>query len=577
MQSARRYEGRSASANLDRLKLLFEEIRQEFKLTAFATRTDSKKCKIETSFILFEVQDRIKLMTTLSMQETSREMKIETITKLCYPDLSPTRIDHHHLIRLMARYFIKLNGSFRFGFFAIDANNGNISFRVNSNTIIGRDSVNSHSIKVMLKINLTTAYFALKFHIYKILYMINLLTRKEVNDVSRLVETRLDNPNPSYRKVNVEFTRHLDHIADNLLGCTQNPPSWKPEYKSHLEVPKSADSNSYKATIVTPIEITKIEERKSNITSGGFGDLSLLKINYKIRDGDERTIIRYIVMKEEKKSVRNNNNNNNNNNPDEAYDGQRMNNEHYVLQHFYYKKSASQFVAKFYHAEEQNKKENGISERAILMEYYPHKSLEHFRQRNDSMSLNTKIWFLIQIANGIRFLVEEDVFHLDLKFSNMLIQKNFIVRLIDFGESFLKNPAPELRLPSDKYRRTFKPGRTLPFAPPELLQKPFICEDLSERTDVFSFGILMGEFLFDQFLVDFKKSNLYSLQQKYQTLSYKTKFTSMGMKSLGPHELYKYLRIIAMLCIYPEADKRPTLEWIVIMLKEAIHFLEKMY
>ncbi len=93
-----------------------------------------------------------------------------------------------------------------------------------------------------------------------------------------------------------------------------------------------------------------------------------------------------------------------------------------------------------------------------MMEYYPNKSLDYFKANFlATMSLNTKIYLLFQIAQGIRFLVTSNdktgisdknfkIFHLDLKPANILvdffkinfqISKNDIAKLSDFGESFI--------------------------------------------------------------------------------------------------------------------------------------------
>ena len=282
-----------------------------------------------------------------------------------------------------------------------------------------------------------------------------------------------------------------------------------------------------------------------------------------------------MIMKEEKSSLRSKSAPNRG--EVDIEEGNPLNNELLVLKHFMCKGSSSQAIAKFYHAEDQNKKLLKMNPKAILMEYYPHKSLDHFRSKHSESSINTKLWFLIQIANGIRFLKNEGVYHLDLKGSNMLLQKNYTLRLIDFGESYLKSPHPNLKLSLSDYEKNFIPGRTLPWAAPEVVFKPIKTSKLHDRTDVFSFGIMMGEMLFENFFIDFKKSNLSNLNQKYQSLSYKAKLSKHSVQTLGPKKLFKYLRIIALLCIHPDPNERPTHEQLVIMLKEALHFLDKMY
>ena len=170
------------------LKAVFETIQNEFSLNCFTTSLYPSQSKIETSFVLLEVPDRVKLLTTLTFVESRTEVKVQTITRLCWTDLMPVISPHPHITRLMSRYFIKLNGSFRFGFFSIDPITGNISFRVNTNTHFVNNCFNPLPLKIITRINITTAYFALKFHIYKVLYMINIITCKEMNDIPQLFE-----------------------------------------------------------------------------------------------------------------------------------------------------------------------------------------------------------------------------------------------------------------------------------------------------------------------------------------------------------------------------------------------------
>ena len=134
-----------------------------------------------------------------------------------------------------------------------------------------------------------------------------------------------------------------------------------------------------------------------------------------------------------------------------------------------------------------------------------------------------------------------------------------------------------LGIDSPEYIKNFKPGRTLPFAAPELLIIPFDVLNLNDKTDVFSFGMIMGEMLFENFLLEFKKSNLPLLCQKYQEKKYQTKFSQESAQLMGPKKIFKYLRILTILCLDSEPDRRPTHEWIVIVLRETFTFLDKMY
>ncbi len=52
------------------------------------------------------------------------------------------------------------------------------------------------------------------------------------------------------------------------------------------------------------------------------------------------------------------------------------------------------------------------------------------------MSYHTKIFFGYIIAQALRYLQEYNIVHLDLKPPNIMLYKNMMVKLIDFGESY---------------------------------------------------------------------------------------------------------------------------------------------
>lgn len=57
---------------------------------------------------------------------------------------------------------------------------------------------------------------------------------------------------------------------------------------------------------------------------------------------------------------------------------------------------------------------------------------------------------------------------MDLKPANVLISKNYITKLTDFGEAFNKTVC-------NKENYNYNPGRTLPYCPPEMISEKKKC------------------------------------------------------------------------------------------------------
>ena len=61
---------------------------------------------------------------------------------------------------------------------------------------------------------------------------------------------------------------------------------------------------------------------------------------------------------------------------------------------------------------------------------------DYISKNRESLSLNTKIYFILMIGQALRYLKEYKIAHLDLKPSNIMTHRRLILKLIDFGESY---------------------------------------------------------------------------------------------------------------------------------------------
>lgn len=102
------------------------------------------------------------------------------------------------------------------------------------------------------------------------------------------------------------------------------------------------------------------------------------------------------------------------------------------------KNGISMFLPKYYLlAEKDNSYENDL-----LVDYINSPNLSDYIDKNrDTLSLNTKIYFIYMIGQALRYLKEYKIAHLDLKPSNIMTHRRLTLKLIDFGESY----HPELK------------------------------------------------------------------------------------------------------------------------------------
>jgi len=81
------------------------------------------------------------------------------------------------------------------------------------------------------------------------------------------------------------------------------------------------------------------------------------------------------------------------------------------------KNKENPFIGKYYWYKADNYDDS------LLMEYYSYKSLDQFKSLYwSTISLNTKIFILYQTAQGLKFLKDNNIAHLDLKPGNILVK-----------------------------------------------------------------------------------------------------------------------------------------------------------
>ncbi len=122
----------------------------------------------------------------------------------------------------------------------------------------------------------------------------------------------------------------------------------------------------------------------------------------------------------------------------------------------------------------------------LLMEYVEASNLKDIYARQDAVLAENVAQILIDMAAALEHVHENGYMHLDFKPENVLVTNGAKVRLVDFD---LAQEIPEKpKKPSKK-----NPGTPAYMAPEQLMGEP-----ISQRVDIFSFGVTAYELLTNQ-------------------------------------------------------------------------------
>jgi len=145
-----------------------------------------------------------------------------------------------------------------------------------------------------------------------------------------------------------------------------------------------------------------------------------------------------------------------------------------------------------------------LYEECVVMDYCTYRSLDSFIVLNwKTLSSLTRTSLLVQTAMALRFIKNIHMAHCDLKSSNILLAKGYIAKMMDFGDAYISISSylrDRTKL-TPKAMETHQPGHTLPYSPPEVLRRKLDYNSWSHKIDVYSYGVLMMELLFDTFFI----------------------------------------------------------------------------
>ncbi|KAI4357762.1 hypothetical protein L6164_001690 [Bauhinia variegata] len=146
----------------------------------------------------------------------------------------------------------------------------------------------------------------------------------------------------------------------------------------------------------------------------------------------------------------------------------------------------------------------------LVYEYIPNGTLaSHLHgdlRKSGFLPWSIRMKIGIEIASALAYLHASDITHSDVKTMNILLDKNFCVKVADFGLSRL--------FPSDVTHVSTAPQGTPGYVDPEYYQ----CYQLTNKSDVYSFGVVLIELISSMLAVDMSREkdeiNLANLAMK---------------------------------------------------------------
>lgn len=197
---------------------------------------------------------------------------------------------------------------------------------------------------------------------------------------------------------------------------------------------------------------------------------------------------------------------------------------------------------------------------SIIMDYIPHNNtlIEFLRLQKDTISLKSKFHLAANLSNGLRFIKNYGVVHMDLTMTNVLVVNDYLTKIIDFGESYSKTVTEE----EEKNWQSYYPGFTLPYCPPETFNKLKVFDS---SQDAFSFGILLYKMLINSHPF-FPSDELIPLYQK-RTYNSRFMLCPEGVEQFLHQKVSSIFLFYISKCMSEDAEERPLPSWSAFILR----------
>ncbi|KAL5202544.1 hypothetical protein ABZP36_013496 [Zizania latifolia] len=200
------------------------------------------------------------------------------------------------------------------------------------------------------------------------------------------------------------------------------------------------------------------------------------------------------------------------------------------------------------------------NEQMLVYEFMPNGTLrDNLSARSKRpLSFGLRLHIALGASKGILYLHTEadpPIFHRDVKASNILLDSKFVAKVADFGLSRLA-PVPDVHGALPAHVSTVVKG-TPGYLDPEY----FLTHKLTDKSDVYSLGVVFLEILTGMKPIEHGKNIVREVQRAYRSGNVSEIIDSrMG---LCPPDCFTKFLSLALKCSLDETDGRPSMSEIV--------------
>ncbi|XP_058096473.1 wall-associated receptor kinase-like 1 [Magnolia sinica] len=188
----------------------------------------------------------------------------------------------------------------------------------------------------------------------------------------------------------------------------------------------------------------------------------------------------------------------------------------------------------------------------LVYEFISNRSLFHHIRKFD-LSWEIRLRIATQIADAVTYLhvaFPSPVLHNDIKSTNILLDEHYNPKLIDFGLA--------VSIPlGQKHVESTEAGTLCHFDP------EYICTgQLTEKSDVFSFGVLLLELLTGKAAFEASRGNMWLGEIVFSSMEEKRLGSVLEERILNDGKMEQFIAFaeIALKCINEKGEERPTMK-----------------